>query len=110
MALTIPAATQAIIDEFEGSNPPTVDYEVADKFGGVMRMEGLSLAERKGAWAESTPFHLRPSDDSPWGTYYGPVAVLTNPDGTPSYVPDIAEVDHEILAHWESRAETAQKP
>ena len=110
MALTIPAATQAIIDEFEGSNQPTVDYEIADKFGGVLRMEGLSLAERKGAWAESTPFHLRPSEDSPWGTHYAPIAVLTKPDGTPSYVPDIADVDEEILTQWESRAETTQNP
>ena len=110
MALTIPAATQAIIDEFEASTFPTVDYEIADKFGGVMRVEGLSPAERKGAWAESTPFHLRPSEDSPWGTYYAPSAVLTKPDGTPSYVPDIADVDHEVLAHWESRAENAQNP
>jgi hypothetical protein len=110
MALTIPAATQAIIDEFEASKLPTVDYEIADRFGGVMRMDGLSPAERKGAWAESTPFHLRPSEDSPWGTYYAPIAVLSKPDGTPSYVPDIAEVDHEIFAHWETRAETAQNP
>jgi hypothetical protein len=110
MALTIPAATQAVIDEFEASNQPTVDYEIAEKFGGVMRMDGLSLDERKGAWAESTPFHLRPSEDSPWGTYCGPIAVLTKPDGTPSYVPDIAEVDHEILAHWETRAEAAENP
>jgi hypothetical protein len=70
MALTIPAVTQTIIDEFETAKLPTLDYEIADKLGGVMRIEGLSNDERKGAWAESTAFNLHPSDESPWGTYY----------------------------------------
>jgi len=110
MAFTIPAATQAIVDEYEASNLPTVDYEIADRFGNVLRREDLSPDERKGAWAESTPFQLTQAPDSPWGTYYGPIAVLTNPDGTPSYVPDLGEVDNEIVEHWETRAQTLINP
>src|SRR5580698_5612956 len=108
MALTIPFATHAIIDEYEATNNPTIDYEIADRFGGVMRMDGLSLDERKGAWAESVPFNLRPSEDSPWGTYYGPIGAVPEPDGTPGYIPDITGVDEEIVEYWETRAQSAQ--
>jgi hypothetical protein len=110
MALTIPAATQSILQGIEIDRQPILDYEVAGKLGGLHNIDGLTEAERKGACAEATAFHFRPTDESPWGTYYGPFATLTKQDDSPSYVPDIAEIDEEIIAHWEQRSEASQHP
>jgi hypothetical protein len=101
MALSIPATTQAVLDALETDRPPTVDYEVADKLSGLHRAEGLTDAERKGAWAEATPFHFMPAEESPWGTHYGPVASFTEADGSASHAPDLGQVDEEIIEHWE---------
>ena len=110
MALIIPATTQSILQAFEADQLPTVDYEIAEKLSGLHNAEGLTDAERKGAWAEATAFHFMPIEDCPWGTHYGPISVLTTADGTPIYVPDIAVIDEEIVAYWEDRVEAAQHP
>lgn len=39
-----------------------------------------------------------------WGTYFGPIAVWSNDDGTASESPSIRLVTSEILEHWERRA------
>jgi hypothetical protein len=110
MALSIPATTQAVLDALERDRPPTVDYEVADKLSGLHRAEGLTDAERKGAWAEATPFHFMPAEESPWGTHYGPVASFTEADGSASHAPDLGQVDEEIIEYWEQRSSDAQHP
>ena len=84
MALVIPGVTQSIYESFETNLRPTVDYEIADKLGGLHGIEGLTDAERKGAWAEATPFYFRPARDSPWGTYYSPFAAFSNASARPA--------------------------
>ncbi len=107
MALSIPATTQAVLDALERDRPPTVDYEVADKLSGLHMADGLTDAERKGAWAEATPFHFMPAQESPWGTHYGPVASFTGADGSASHAPDLGQVDEEITEYWEQRSSDA---
>jgi hypothetical protein len=85
-------------------------YEVAQQLSGLHNADGLSDAERKGAWAEASAFNFAPSDESPWGTHYGPSFVATRTDGTPFYAPDIAEIDEDIISHWEQRSEATQHP
>jgi hypothetical protein len=41
---------------------------------------------------------------------YGPTITAQKPDGTPFYAPDVAEIDAEIVAHWETRATSAHHP
>jgi hypothetical protein len=43
-----------------------VEYEIADKLSGLHNADGLSDAERKGAWAEATAFHFIHLEESPW--------------------------------------------
>src|ERR1700732_2741373 len=105
MTLSIPATTRAVLDAIETARQPTVDYEVAHQLSGLHNADGLTDAERKGAWAEASAFNFMPSDESPWGTHYGPVMSATKKDGTPFYAPDLAEIDGDIITHWEQRAE-----
>lgn len=111
MTITIPATTRAILDAFDIDRQPTVDYEVASRLSGLHLADGLTEPERKGGWAEASAFDFRLVDEgSLWGTQYGPKFEATNVDGTPHYRPDIAEIDEEIVAHWERRTEEATHP
>jgi Domain of unknown function (DUF4209) len=110
MTLTIPPTTRAILERIEADQQPTVEYEIAHQLAGLHRADGLADAERKGAWAEAAAFNFTPVDESPWGTYYGPTMTAQKPDGTPLYMPDIAEIDRAIIDHWETRATEALHP
>ena len=110
MPLTLPPATQKILEEYESSTEPTVDYEIAGKLSGIHQAEGLTTDERKGALAEATAFNLRLMDESPWHTRYGPMFTVAKQDGTPHYAPDIAEIDEEMINHWEQRSSAIQHP
>lgn len=110
MTLTIPATTQAVLDRIEADSEPTVEYEIAQQLSGLHQADGLTDAERKGAWAEAAAFNFMLMEESPWGTQYGPTITAQKPDGTPMYLPDVAEIDSDIVAHWETRATTAHHP
>jgi cation transport regulator ChaC len=110
MTLTVPATTLAILDEIETARQPSVDYEISGKLSGLHRAHGLTEAERRGAWAEASAFNFTLMDESPWHTRYGPDSTAIKADGTPRYAPDIAEIDEEIITHWEHRSSVAQHP
>ena len=110
MALTLPATTLAALAEIESTQRPTVDYEVAGKLAGLHQAEGLSEDERRGGWAESSAFNFQLMEESPWHTRYGPTFTGTKHDGSPYYGPDIAEIDEEIVNHWEHRSSDAKHP
>ena len=106
MALTLPPATKRILEQYESSTEPAVDYEIAGRLLGIHQAEGLTSDERKGAWAEAIAFNLRLMDESPWQTRYGPISTATKQDGTPY----IAEIDEEVINHWEQRSAATQHP
>lgn len=110
MSLLVPASTKSVLSQIETDRQPALDYEIGGKLSGLHQAEGLTEAERKGAWAEASAFNFTPLSESPWGTYYGPVFTAKKPDGSPYYAPDIAEIDDEIVGHWERRSEEAQHP
>jgi lysyl-tRNA synthetase class 1 len=110
MYLTIPTITRDVLNAFESSTEPTVDYELSSKLSGLHQVTGLTEDERKGAWAEAAAFNFMPSKESPWGTHFGPVFAATKPDGTPVYGPDVKEIDAAIVAHWEERSAQTSHP
>jgi hypothetical protein len=110
MALTLPASTLAVLAKTETDKEPTPEYEIGHKLSGLHAADGLTDPERKGAWAEASAFLFIPAEESPWGTYYGPVFTDKRTDGSPVYGPDIAAVDGEVVAHWQERSGTAQHP
>lgn len=44
------------------------------------------------------------------GTYYGPIWVLNNEDGTTSEYPSVKKVTEQIIAYWINRAKVANHP
>jgi hypothetical protein len=44
------------------------------------------------------------------GTYYGPMWVLNNEDGTASEYPSVKKVTEQIIKYWTDRAKTAKHP
>lgn len=113
MPITVPESTLLVLAEVEGSNEKLADYELGSRLAGIHNKEGLSPDERKGAWAESAAFNFvaRIGDTpSPWSTFFRPVFSGTKNDGAPFYAPDLAEVDGDIISHWEARSAAAKHP
>jgi cation transport regulator ChaC len=111
MSLTIPASTKKVLEVIEAKRQPTVEYQIAGKLSGLHQAEGLTDQERKGAWAEASAFNFSGAHgESPWDTHFRPTFVATKNDGSPFYAPDIAEIDDQIVGHWEERSATAQHP
>ncbi len=93
--------------------PALHDYEPGSMLGGTHRVEGLSDSQQKGAWAESSVFNLLPQrrdETSIWGTYFGPMARFTQQNGTEISMPDIKDIDLEIVEYWQTRSKEALHP
>lgn len=45
-----------------------------------------------------------------WGTYYGPMMVFNNGDGTATEAPSITRITEEIISYWSDRSKTAKHP
>jgi hypothetical protein len=87
--------------------------QIVDELDRVRKGHGdLSDEDFKGYMAERSAFFFRghSDKDSVWGTFFGPMAVLTRNDGGEVRVPDIKELDGEVVAHWESRARSTNDP
>jgi hypothetical protein len=107
--LVVPAAIEAVIQDFELTEVPFTISDIASKLEKERRtLQYLSDAEKLGAWAEVLAVALVDTSihASPWGTFFGPMASGTNKDGKTVYFPDIAGVDSRVIAHWTGRAKT----
>lgn len=50
------------------------------------------------------------NQSSGWGTYYGPMMVLKNDDGTSTESPSIQKVTQQIIQYWSERAIASKHP
>ncbi|MFC1937883.1 DUF4209 domain-containing protein [Chloroflexota bacterium] len=50
------------------------------------------------------------NQETGWGTYYGPMFVFSNADGTATEWPSIKKVTEQIINYWTDRAKTAKHP
>ncbi len=50
------------------------------------------------------------NQETGWGTYYGPMFVFSNADGTTTEWPSIKKVTEQIINYWTDRAKTAKHP
>jgi hypothetical protein len=51
-----------------------------------------------------------PNNETSWGTYFGPLFVINNNDGTATESPSIKLVTTEIIEYWTKRAYESQHP
>jgi lysyl-tRNA synthetase class 1 len=113
MPLLIPPETCKILENVDAGLQPLAEFELADQLSVVLNDAGLSSNERRGASAEWAAFFFRALGDEnagPWNTYYGPTLTASNAQGHPVYIPDLAQVDTETVAHWEQRSTAAKHP
>ena len=47
---------------------------------------------------------------SPWGTFFGPMFSLNNPDGTTTESPNIKDITPDIIEYWKQRTTEAKHP
>lgn len=113
MAIKLPVRAREILERADALRQPLAEFDLVDQLSELAKQDDLSLEERKGALAESAAFFFRPIPDEnsrPWDAYFGPTITATDAKGQPVYLPDLAEVDADFVAHWESRASEAKHP
>jgi hypothetical protein len=111
--MRIPDWVQEVLASFDQKKEAHGELQIVDELDRARKTHGdLSDEEFKGYVAERSTFFFRghADRDSVWETYFGPRATLTRDDGTEIRVPDIKELDGEVVAHWEARARSARDP
>jgi len=114
MALEVPEFARAVIEDFDHSSAPLAEVELMEAL--VRATKPLDYAptpeQEKGFAAEfcAFQFHPRPDgEDSVWGTYFGPM-FSSQQQGMTVHKPDVADLDHETVEHWQRRSAEAQHP
>jgi hypothetical protein len=108
MEIQVPDSVREVRERFDSENTPLDEREIGFAlWKSASTQPDLTEAQRRGVWAEIAPFKFRPSpsdQSSAWGTYFGPLGRGTTEDGTPTYEPDLAEADEDVVRYWEERA------
>lgn len=106
--MELPNDIRKAIDGIENSDAIRDEHSIDTELRSVVSKEGeYSADEKKAIWAEwsSVSFMAeRFGSESPWGTYFSPLAVWQKPDGTPAYSPDAAEITQDVIEYWRKRA------
>jgi len=113
MALTVPSVISDYLAEVEQDKKPVNEVELYSKLNQQLPKDGTyTQDERLGLWAELNAFQFAPyaSGQTPWDTYFGPMATMERNNGTPVYLPDATEITPEILEHWKRRAQQSPHP
>lgn len=114
MALVVPKSLAEALAVRAATDSPIDEIQLGDELRrAVGEPSGLTAEERKGAWAEIEAFNFlthEGGDRAPWESYFKPMARLNRDDGVEVYFPDAAEIDAEIISHWQTRAGTITHP
>ena len=109
MGLVVPQSVIEILQRFESQGCRFAEFELAEELKNALA-NYKEQPERSGAWAEYAAFTFRHHENSPWGTFFGPMATATRTDGTILHVPDFASVDASLIEHWAFRADEVKHP
>lgn len=113
MVLTVPNVISDYLAAVEQDKKPINEIDLYSKLNQQLPKDVTYTHDEKlGLWAEINAFQFGPytSGQSPWDTYFGPMATMERNDGTPVYLPDAAEITPDILEHWKVRAEQSPHP
>lgn len=99
-----------ILDKIE-TFTETSEHDIASEFRALIPKSGdeISIELR----AESMAFDFMEnyrSKDTGWGTYFGPMVVWNNGDGTVTESPSIKLVNREIIDYWTIRLSDTNNP
>ena len=111
--LSVPHTVEDVIQSFAQSEEPFSIHEVQEKLSKARHeLQDPTEGGALGAWAEVLAFALVGSrtGDSPWNTFYAPMASGTADDGRTVHMPDISNADGRVIQHWRARAESLTHP
>lgn len=113
--MNVPDWVQQVLSGFESQTGPHSEIQISDALRRAVDSHSeLSEGseEFKGYYAEwaAFSFMVRAEEDSVWGTYFAPLATMPRGDGTEFFSPDIANLDAEVVIHWEKRAHSVKDP
>lgn len=89
----------------------TSEHEIASEFRKLLPEKGAEVSTE--LRAESMAFDFvenYTNKDSGWGTYFGPMIVWNNGDGTSTESPSLRLVTPEIMDYWAKRAKETNNP
>lgn len=101
--LIVPEPMVATLRSFDSNRTGIDIHEVGQVLNAAITdPASLTDPERRGAFAVTLPFGLRPTRaaTSPWRTYFGPMGSGEDKDGNTVYFPDIAGVDLGVVSTW----------
>jgi lysyl-tRNA synthetase class 1 len=111
--MKIPPWVQQILTDFESRTESHNEVQISDALRRASNShQDMSEADFKGYYAEWAAFLFRgrAKEDSIWGTYFSPMATMKRTDGTEFHSPDLAELNAEVVSHWEVRARSVKDP
>jgi hypothetical protein len=105
-------ALMEVLGKFDQETNPISERDVSKAISSVRDPNDLSeppmeLVAESMAFDFFEDYHDQPTG---WGTYYGPMFVFSNGDGTATESPSIKKVTKQIIKYWTDRAKTAKHP
>ena len=112
MGLEVPDFARAVIEQFDHSLAPLAEVGLWEALARAAKPpDYLPTPEHeKGLISELSAFQFHPRPDgenSVWGTYFGPM-FSSQQHGKTVHKPDVADLDHEIVEHWQRRSAESQ--
>lgn len=101
-----------MVDNLDLLSGPFAEHQISRAINTYIKEQ--EKQDLPSAWlAEALAFdfvHNYQNKETGWGTYYGPMTVWNNGDGTATESPSIKLVTSEILAYWVDRSQKAIHP
>ena len=103
-------ALKEVLDKYDREIKPITESEFSHEILSLRNEKDTS--EPPMQWiAEAIAFDFCENHQSSgWGTYYGPMFVFNNDDGTATESPSIRKVTEQMIGYWSGRAQTAKHP
>jgi hypothetical protein len=101
-----------ILDSFDNSSEKLFDeHEVAEALKKLIPEDRTNINTE--LLSELMAFEFSedyPNNETSWGTYFGPMFVINNNDGTATESPSLRLVTKEIIDYWTERASASKHP
>jgi predicted RNase H-like nuclease len=104
------AKLKAVLDGFDSCTDPIDEHEISSALRPLV--SGTEVVPTE-LLAEVMAFGFQEEhhwEGAGWGTYFGPMAVWRNDDGTATESPSIKRVTPEMITYWERRSCEASHP
>lgn len=100
-----------LLDELDTITEPVAEYEISSKLGTLRKECEKSPPEQLFAEIIAFDFAEDYSDQNfGWGTYFGPMIVVPQKNGTVMKYPNICDVTPAIIEYWSNRSKEVKNP